>query len=359
MRIALLTEIPAPYRIPLFNALAAKPDVELEVLFLAERDPRRQYPVYSTEFLFRRRVLPGRGVLARGRWVVFSRATRRALDRFDPDVVLLGGWNQPAFWSGLRWARRRGRPVLLWIESTARDERSGNSLLEHLKQRAVVAAAGFLVPGRAAREYVESLGVPSDRIASAPNAVDVSIFGVDADRTGRGECTFLYVGRFSQEKGADVLVRAFRDVPGRLLLAGTGPQEELVRSLADDRVEFLGHVAREDLPAVYARADCLVLPSRSETWGMVLNEAAAACLPLVATEAAGGGYDLIEQGVNGYRVPAEDERALADALRKVAADSEWRRRAGKRSRELTAAYTGEEWADRVVELARRHVRPRT
>ena len=104
MKIALLTEIPAPYRIPLFNALATTDGVELEVLFLAERDPRRQYPVYEHEFLFRRRVLSGSGLVARGRWVVFSRGTRRELDRFDPDIVLLGGWNQPAFWTGLREA---------------------------------------------------------------------------------------------------------------------------------------------------------------------------------------------------------------------------------------------------------------
>ena len=108
MKVALLTEIPAPYRIPLFNALAATDDVDLEVLFLAERDPRRQYPVYSTEFLFERRVLPGSGLLARGRWVVLSRGARAELDRFDPDVVLLGGWNQPAFWTGLRWAGSGG-----------------------------------------------------------------------------------------------------------------------------------------------------------------------------------------------------------------------------------------------------------
>ena len=357
MKIALLTEIPAPYRIPLFNALATTQGVELEVLFLAERDPRRQYPVYEHEFLFRRRVLSGSGLVARGRWVVFSRGTRRELDRFDPDIVLLGGWNQPAFWTGLRWAGRRRRPVVLWVESTARDERSGNPLLERLKRRAVAAAAAFLVPGRAAREYVESLGVSPERIVVAPNAVDLSIFSVDADRRDRNGCTFLYVGRFSQEKGVDVLVRAFRGAPGRLVLAGAGPLEDQVRSLVDERVELLGHVPRERLPALYAEADCLVLPSRSEAWGMVLNEAAAAGLPLVATEAAGGGYDLIEQGVNGYRVPVEDEDALAEALRKVAADPEWRISAGERSRSLTAGYTGEAWAAAVRDLVRRHGPP--
>src|SRR5258708_4493498 len=202
MKIALLTEIPAPYRIPLFNALATTDGINLEVLFLADRDPRRQYPVYEHEFLFRRRVLTGAGLVARGRWIVFSRGTKRALDRFDPDIVLLGGWNQPAFWTGLRWARKRNRPVVLWVESTARDERSGNPVLEGLKRRAVATAAAFLVPGSAAREYVESLGVSRERIVVAPNAVDLSIFSVDVDRPGRDGCTFLYPRPFSPAKGA-------------------------------------------------------------------------------------------------------------------------------------------------------------
>jgi glycosyltransferase involved in cell wall biosynthesis len=89
-----------------------------------------------------------------------------------------------------------------------------------------------------------------------------------------------------------------------------------------------------------------------------LNEAAAAGLPLVASEAAGGGHDLIEEGVNGYRVPVDDERALAAALREVAADPSWRLAAGRRSRELTAGYTGEVWAEGVADLAHVLVSPR-
>jgi glycosyltransferase involved in cell wall biosynthesis len=351
-RIALLTEIPAPYRIPLFNALATAAGIRLRVLFLAERDPRREYTVYEQEFQFDRDVLPGAGTQLRGRWIMFNRGTQRELDRFDPDIVLLGGWNQPAFWSGLRWARRHDRPVVLWVESTLHDERSGSVVLERLKRRAVAAATGFLVPGRAAREYVESLGVARDRIVIAPNAVDLTIFGQDGARPAHDDCTFLYVGRLAPEKGVDVLLDAFDDVPGTLLLAGSGPQEEELRQRANGRVQFLGQIAREDLPALYGRADCFVLPSRSEPWGMVLNEAAAAGLPLVATEAAGGAHDLIEEGVNGYRVPVDDPGALAEALRRVARSAEWRAAAGQRSRELTEGYTGEVWAERVGALAK-------
>jgi glycosyltransferase involved in cell wall biosynthesis len=85
----------------------------------------------------------------------------------------------------------------------------------------------------------------------------------------------------------------------------------------------------------------------------VLNEAAAAGLPLVASEGAGAAYDLIEEGVNGFRVPVGDEAALAAALRRLAEDEELRIAAGSRSRELAERFTPAAWADAVAGLARR------
>lgn len=365
MKVAILTEIPAPFRIPLFNALAAERGFALRVLFLANRDPRRRYLVYTREMRFEWRTLRGWSRLLRGRWLVVNRGVRRELARFDPHVVIVGGWNQPAFWQARRWARRAGRPLVVWVESTGRDERPGSGLLERAKRALVREAAAVLVPGRAAREYAASLGAAPERIAVAPNAADLALFRdrVEAARGDRealraelgvGGCVFLCVSRLSREKGVDVLVRAFREVPeGQLVVAGDGPDAAAVRAAAGERVRFLGDVPRDDLPRWYAAADALVLPSRSETWGMVLNEGAAAGLPLVASEAAGGGYDLIEDGVNGFRVPVEDEAALAGALTRVAADPEWRARAGERSRELAAGHTPEVWAAAVAALARR------
>jgi glycosyltransferase involved in cell wall biosynthesis len=284
------------------------------------------------------------------------------LRRFRPDVVLAGGWNQPAFWEAAGWARVARRPLLVWVESTARDERSGAAPLELAKRLMLRAAAGFVVPGRAAADYLASLGAPRDRIAIAPNAVDLTLFeqGVERERArrdelraelGLGGCTFLCVSRLSREKGVDVLARAFDGVPGELILVGDGPDRERVAALAGDRVRLLGRIERDDLLRWYAAADAYVMPSRSETWGMAMQEAAAAGLPLVATEAPGAGWDLIEEGVNGYRVPVENVEALREALRRVAADGRWLERAAVRTRELAAGFTPEAWAESVRNLA--------
>ena len=148
MKLALLTEIPAPYRIPLFNALAER--VELLVLFLAQRDPRRGfYELHEDEWRFEHRFLPGRQLRRAGRWLVLNRRVLRELRRFRPDAVAVGGWNQPAFWLALAYCRARRIPLLVWIESTARDARSEARPLALARQAMVRGAAGAFVPGSA------------------------------------------------------------------------------------------------------------------------------------------------------------------------------------------------------------------
>jgi glycosyltransferase involved in cell wall biosynthesis len=351
MRFALVTEIPAPYRIPLFNALAER--VDLRVLFLASADPRRPfYDLHEGEWRFEHEVLPGRSLRPGGRWLVLTHGLGRRLRGFRPDALGVGGWNQPAFVRALAYAKTHRVPILSWVESTAGDARGGSAPLELAKRTLVHAYDGFFVPGQASRDYVLGFGVEPDRIAIAPNAVDASVF-VGPREPGDGVVRFLYVGRLDPEKGVDVLLRAFERVPGELVLVGSGSAERELRALAGDRVRFTGPLPRDEVAGWYRRADALVLPSRSEPWGMVLNEAATAGMPLVAADGVGAARELVEDGVNGFRVPVGDEGALAEALRRLAEDDAFRASAGARSRELAARLTPEAWADGVAGLARR------
>jgi glycosyltransferase involved in cell wall biosynthesis len=345
-RVALLTEIPAPYRIPLFNALADR--TELTVLFLRERHPERPYRLHEDELRFAWRVLPGRHVMTRRWWLVVNRGVIGALRALRPDVLLLGGWNQPAFWIAIAWARLRRVPVILWIESTGRDTRSGR--FERVKRALLRAADAFVVPGAAAAAYLESLGVARTRVTIAPNAVDPQIFRAASSREPHERPVILSVARLSPEKGVDVLLRAARGIDADVVIAGTGPEEGRLRRLGGNGVRFLGNVDRDALPSVYASADVLVVPSRSETWGMALNEAAHVGLPLVATDAVGAAHDLIEDGSNGFRVGTDDVDALRAVLERLAGDADLRARFGARSRELSERFTPEVWAAAIVGL---------
>lgn len=347
-RVALLTEIPAPYRIPLFNALAER--VDLHVVFLTGSNPDRPYRMHETEHRFRSQVLPGRDFTVGGRWIVLNHGVARALR--GADAVVVGGWNEPAFWTAVAWARLAGRPAVAWIESTERDARGDSS--GWAKRALARSFTSFVVPGRAAEAYVRTLRGDA-HIAIAPNAVDGGLFAsrladrdaVRAERGIDGVCV-LYVGRLAPEKGVDVLLRAVTGLDVTVVLAGAGPEEVRLRAAAPAGARFLGNVERDELPAWYAAADVLVLPSLSEPWGMSLNEGAAAGLPLVSTDAAGAAYELIEDGVNGFRVPAGDVHALRGALERLVSDGSFRHEAGARSRELSRAFSPDAWADAVA-----------
>jgi glycosyltransferase involved in cell wall biosynthesis len=366
LRITLLTEIPAPFRIPLFNALAREPGVELNVLFLSRQDPKRPYPVYADEFRFGWRILNGLGVAPRGRWIVVNRGVLRAIRSSRPSMIVVGGWNQPAFWAAAIYARAARVPLVGWVESTARDERPYRWATELPKKLLARSCAAFLVPGRASADYLRSLGVEDNRIELAPNAVDTQVFGSavmdargDLDRLrselGITGCTFLYVGRLDPEKGVDLLIEAMRSVAADLVVVGAGADGERLKQLAPANVRFVGRLERDTLVPWYAAADAFVLPSRSDQWGMVLSEAATAGLPLVSTDAPGAAHDLIEDGVNGFRVPTGDMHALTLALSRLAESPELRKVAGRRSAEIAARFTPEAWAGAVSSAGRRLV----
>ncbi len=368
IRIALLTEIPAPYRLPLFNELAAAPDVELNVLFLAAADPKRPYTLHASEMRFPHRILRGASIVRGGRWLVLNRGVKRQLQTFRPDVVIVGGWNQPAFWLARRYARRHNVPLVVWVESTARDQRSGSGPLERAKRSMISSCAAFVVPGRASREYLSTLGVASAQITVAPNAVDLSVFrdavgAIRADRAavrserGLTRTTVLYVGRLDPEKGVDVLIDAMRNADADLVVVGDGSQSAALRQTAPANVRFTGWLDRDQLVPWFAAADVFALPSRSEQWGMVLNEAAAAGLPLVASAAAGASWELIDDGVSGTRFEPGDPEVLWAALQPYLADAELREAAGRASAAQAAGHTATAWAAAVTALASTLVSP--
>jgi glycosyltransferase involved in cell wall biosynthesis len=181
-------------------------------------------------------------------------------------------------------------------------------------------AASVLAVGSAARESALARGAKSVRVFA--NTIDVERWIERADRLSRSrhdELLVLSVGRDAPEKAFDTLAAACVEAGVRL---------ETVR----------GGLREEELARRYVEADVFALLSRHEPWGVVVNEAAASGLPLVLSDRVGAAYDLLLDGENGFLVPADDVAAAADALRRLAADPELRRRMGERSRELVRAW---------------------
>ena len=368
-RLVILTEIIAPYRIPVFNALAARAEVDLHVIFLAETDPGlRQWQVYHDEIRFSYQVLKSYRRRVRRFNVLLTRGVSAALRARNPDVMLSGGYNYPAMWEAQRWARRRGVPFVLWSESNILDARKNFRGVEALKRRFIHACQRYVVPGASAAAYLQTFGVAQERIFIAPNAVDVERFSEGAEQARQDSGLrqrlrlprryLLYVGRFVRTKGVFDLLAAYAKLPEGirgdvgLVLAGDGEEfPELLRQSREihpGTVLFPGFLQRNELPAFYALAEALVFPTHSDPWGLVVNEAMACGLPVIVSEVAGCVADLARDGENGYVVGAGDPQALSRAMDRLLNAPELRRQMGHRSLEISSQFTPEVWAEGLV-----------
>jgi len=368
-RVVLLTEIIAPYRIPVFNALAAREDIDLHVVFLSETDPSlRQWLVHKDEIRFTYEVLPSIRRRVGKHNVLLNRGLPASLQRARPDVVICGGYNYVASWQALRWGHKNRIPFILWTESTSFDLRSRNSLIERLKRRFLAGCQAFLVPGASSRKYLHELEVPDHLIFTAPNAMDVQLFSDAAQRAkldsarirwafSLPERYFLNVGRFVPIKGVMELLDAYAQLDPHvraqvgLVLVGDGElKAELTRKAAliqPGIVRFPGFLQKDRLPEIYALADAFIFPTLSDPWGFVVNEAMACGLPIIATNVAGCVADLVHDGESGLIVPARNVRALSSAMNRVANDSDLRARISERSSNLILEYSPANWAEGV------------
>jgi glycosyltransferase involved in cell wall biosynthesis len=370
-KLVILTEIIAPYRIPVFNALAQRPEIDLHVVFLSENDPTlRQWRVYKDEIKFQYHVLPSWRQRLGGYNILINRGVRSALNQIKPEVVLSGGYNYLASWQAAYWARVHRVPLLLWTESTAFDRRRSYRFVEFIKTRFLSLCTAFVVPGRSSLNYLKDLGIAEQRIFTAPNAVDTSLFSRLAETARHGGVQersrhalpsryFLYVGRLVQAKGVFELVEAYARLDAEirseigLVFAGDGSDHEALAErasrIASGTIQILGFVHREELPELYALADGLVFPTHSDPWGLVVNEAMACSLPVIVTSVAGCALDLVQDGWNGFVVPPGDPSQLSSAMARLAADSGLCTEMGAESRKRVEAYSPAAWAEGIVD----------
>jgi len=370
-KLVIVTEIIAPYRIPVFNALAQRPELDFRVIFLSENDPTlRQWRVYKNEIQFQYEVLPSwRRRLGRYN-LLLNRGMRPALDRAQPDVLLCGGYNYLASWSAAYWARAHRVPFLLWSESTTLDRRRRYPVIEFLKTRFLSMCTAFVVPGKSSMNYLKDLGIVEERIFTAPNAVDVPLYSELADAARRDQARvrarhhlplryFLYVGRMVKAKGVRDLLDAYAQLKAELreqvglVFVGDGSEyHELVEQaakIAPGTIRFLGFTHREELPGIYALADGLIFPTRSDPWGLVVNEAMACGLPIIVSSVAGCMLDLVQDRWNGFIVRPGNVPELAAAMESLAENPELRKQMACRSWERIQSYSPAAWAAGVVE----------
>jgi len=337
-KVIILTETISPYRIPVFNEIAKRLTDQFMVLFMGKSEKRRQWRIYKENIKFRYEVLPNILCQRKGATPYFFNPTViYKLLKCSPEIIIISGYSQPSSFLALLYAKLFAKRLILWSESNKNDQRYNHPLKEAYKRWFVRNCAEYIVPGRASFEYLILLGAEESKIFIAVNAVDNDFFtyACDKNRESREEFKqrkgypkeiILYVGRLIDKKGILDLLKAFQLLSCNrhklgLVLIGSGEGEERYRKFCKEQniknVFFEGFVHQEGLPAYYAAGDVFVLPTHSETWGLVLNEAMASRLPVVCSDVAGAACDLIKNAENGYTYEKGNIAELTEALSKT------------------------------------------
>jgi glycosyltransferase involved in cell wall biosynthesis len=354
--------MPSPYSLDLFAAMEADGRITPRVLYMEMAAPDTYWGNVP---------LPESAEVLAGGWrnlgggrVHWNPGAIAAIRQSQPDLTVISGYNSLTCQWAMRWLHRRRMPWVFWGETPGmRSLSRSRSALRAFAQRPAlrwpdaIAAIGV----RAVEEYRRLAG-PRIEIANIPYHTDLKPF-LDAPRTNSPEkVRILYCGQLIERKGLQTLLEAFLafadEFPhSELMLVGEGPLRNALASQVParmkDRVIFAGFQSVDDLPRYFGAADVFVLPSLHDGWGVVVNQALAAGLPIICSSAVGAAADLVSPDENGYVVPPADASALAAALRTLIADRELRLSFGERSRVVAQDHLPSRGVDRWADLAER------
>ena len=220
------------------------------------------------------------------------------------------------------WKTMKGNPILMAVNSL-----SVSTLLKLEKKIYEHSKNIFAVSSYTAELIKKRYNIDSKKIRVLPNPVDFSEFNPSgSNKIKPGFDYLLFAGDLIKRKGVNYLIRSFKEVIGiypdlKLLIVGTGPERtrlyNLVKSLKlENNVIFLGRVKQELMPSYFRQAKVFVLPSLQEGFGIVLAEALACRTPVIATD-CGGTKDIVEDNINGFLVPKQDPKTLAEKIIKL------------------------------------------
>ena len=366
-----------PYHLARAQALTKVFPGKVDLIQLAARERQRQWVVQETSVQL--------STIAEGELETFPKQQLTEglighLEQTSPSALVVAGYSQPPMRAAIKWGKKQDIPIILLSDSQLCD-RPRNIVVESLKGRWLRrnCDAAF-VAGASAAQYLDHLGFPKHKVWRGYDVVDNAYFSqasesirqhekIERNRLGLPDRFLLYVGRLSPEKNLIRLLEALSlcqksrpHPPLPLVVVGSGEQEGELKKRAQDLalkdIVWVGFKQIDELPSYYALAYALVLSSTSEPWGLVVNEAMACGLPVLASTQCGAVLDLVFPGINGFIFDPWKLGSISHAISTFWQLSEGQRVSmGKASQRLIQNFSTDTWAkalsDCVVQTSER------
>jgi glycosyltransferase involved in cell wall biosynthesis len=358
LRIAIVTNHPPPFRIPIYEKIGQMPDVDLQVIFCSRREPNRQWKLpplkFDHIFLRERFVTRGDNFIHNNFDVVST------LMRFAPDVVVTTGFN-PTYLYAFGYTLAKGALHVPMTDGTNVSEEALSTPHKLIRRFVYSRSDAYVAASEGGRRLYESYGIDGRHCFLSCLCIDNAAYLMDPPHEEK-KFDFIFCGRIVEAKNPLFALHVAQDVARRLgrkvsiLFVGSGAQEELVKSeallhpgLID--TEFHGFAAQHELPSLYRSARIFLFPTLADVWGVVANEACAAGLPVIVSPHAGVTDELVLDGENGFVCELE-VGAWAEHAELLLTQPAVYQRFSRRSRSLVNEYTFENAALGLVAACR-------
>jgi glycosyltransferase involved in cell wall biosynthesis len=353
----------APYRRPIWSHLAASARLRVYLLESSPRDVERanRGPDWKVTADSKQSYGPHLPKVINLGWAKLRLPILVTPQRLveGADVLVLGGWQNPAYWQLLGLARLRKRAVIGFYGSTLASNRFKRGLVATARRFFFRHLDLIVAPGPSARAALLAFGVHPSRIVEGFNTVDVESIH-RAALQARAELSedldvskkIIYVGQLIPRKNVDSLIRAMAsfDPSYSLTILGEGSERERLKRLAidlavSDRITFKDYADNRTVPSLLCQHSTLVLPSTEEVWGLVVNEALACGLHVVVSTACGAASSV--SGMRGVWLSGTSSESIAEQIQK--SSKNW---TGPIAYPEILQYTPEALADKFLEGSR-------
>lgn len=335
-RVLLITNIPNPYRIPLFNELnyqLNEKNDKLYVAFAGTGYARRKWNNNLEQARFEYTILRSTKItLGSSEKILFTYGGIFAqIKKVAPDVIIVAGFSIAtlklyiySFFKNIRF--------IIWSGSINTKGRQDTILRKFYRTIIAKRAHGFIAYGSLAKKYLIDIGADPEKISIAINTVDTEFFRIETEKLReeiKRESKFYltYIGELNKRKNVKQLLEVIKlltEVRQDFILEiiGDGPEKlnlinYVTQNNLDQVVKFYGYKQKEHLPVFLARSSLFLFQTQFDIWGLVLVEAMAAGIPCLASNNAGSTNDLIIDGFNGYKVDFEDKGAVLNILNDI------------------------------------------
>ena len=339
-RVAIITSIPAPYRIDFFSYLQQtyNGSHEFYIIFSSESKNRswdvdfsklKNYKVLDSKMFRVKKELDDK-------IFIISVGLKKVLKKIKPDVVVAMEYNPTAL-QALLWSKANKIPYITWTDGTLNSEKYIGHVGRFLRRIVIRSADAFISSSTKSKELQIAYGADPKRVFLSLLSFDIRSALIKED-VCKKDGHIIFVGSLIKRKGLDLLINALRDVKQDYILhvVGEGIEKENYKELCiknniSDKVVFHGFLSAESVYDLYKECSFFVLPSREDCYGLVVLEAMCGALPILVSKYVDSSYDLVEDGVNGYIFSPEDTGVLTQKIQLLLTNKELRDKMGRES----------------------------